>query len=180
MRTFTFPIGFAVSFLLCAAGGCSSTPPATATTPAPLPRLSKSDPVYAYVASMRDDLSRGKVDSINAVMRLNAEEAKAFWPIYQEYESELFDLGDQRMELIRQFVMAQQSERLDNARATEITDGYFRYEADRLALLKKYHGEIAKALSPLRAAQFAQIEHRVSTVVDLLIASELPFVRVAR
>src|SRR4051812_552688 len=157
MKTLALPIGITVSLLLCAAGGCTSAPPAAAATPAPLPGLSKSDPVYAYVASMRDDLSRGKVDSINAVMRLNAEEAKVFWPIYQEYEGELFELGDQRMELIRQFVTAQQSGRLDNAKATEITDGYFRNEADRLALLKKYHGEILKALSPLRAAQFAQV-----------------------
>ena len=41
---------------------------------------------------MRDDLSRGKVEIITDVMHLNANEAKVFWPIYQDYETELFAL----------------------------------------------------------------------------------------
>ena len=110
-------------------------------------------------------------------MRLNAEEAKVFWPLYQEYETELFNLGDQRLEIIRQFAQAQQSGQFDNKRAAELMDGYFRHEADRLELLRKYAATISKELSPFRAAQFAQIEHRVSTVIDLIIASELPLVR---
>ena len=35
----------------------------------------------------------------------------------------------------------------------------------------------AKLLSPVRAAQFAQIEHRVGTVIDLVIAAHLPLIQ---
>jgi hypothetical protein len=128
----------------------------------------------AYLKSMRDDLSRGKVGIINDVMQLNAEEAKTFWPIYEEYESELFELGDQRVAAIRQFANDIRDHRLDDSEASKLAEQYFDYESKRLELLKKYHGEIAKSLSPVRAAQFAQIEHRVGTVVDLMIASEIP------
>ena len=50
-------------------------------------------------------------------------------------------------------------------------------ETDRLGLLKKYHELIANKLSLLYAIQFLQIEHRVNTVIDLMIASELPLFR---
>ena len=56
--------------------------------------MSKSDAVNKYVEAMRQDLSRGKVEIINRVMQLSAAESKVFWPIYQEYESELFELGE--------------------------------------------------------------------------------------
>jgi hypothetical protein len=158
---------------LAVISGCASKPPVTSTG---LPGISKSDPVYQYVAAMRDDLSAGNVELITDVMHLSAAEAKVFWPIYHDYEAQLFELGDQRLELIKQFTAAQQAGKLDDTKAAELMDGYFKFEAARLALVKNYHAEISRALSPLHAAQFAQIEHRTGTVIDLLIASELPLV----
>jgi hypothetical protein len=148
--------------------------PAASATPAAASGVPRSDVLNAYVRSMRDDLSRGKVGIINDVMQLNADEAKAFWPIYEEYESELFELGDQRMAAIRQFATDIRDNRLDDSEASKLADQYFDYESKRVELLKRYHGEIAKRLSPVRAAQFTQIEHRVGTIVDLMIASEFP------
>jgi hypothetical protein len=139
--------------------------------------LAPDDPVRAYVDAMRDDLSHGKVDTITRMMHLSAAESAVFWPIYQDYETELFALGDQRVELIRQFIAWQQSEVPDANRASELADGYFHLEAARLDLTKKYHATIAKELSPLRAAQFTQVEHRAGTVIDLLIASQMPLIK---
>src|SRR5215207_1656158 len=122
--------------LLVLAVGCASQPPAAQP---PLKTLAPDDPVRVYVDAMRDDLSRGKVDTITQVMNLSAAESKVFWPIYQDYETELFVLGDQRLELIRQFIAWQQSAAPDDKRASELADGYFRLEAARLDLTKKYH-----------------------------------------
>lgn len=170
-------ISSTVALLLVAvAAGCETTPP-PAAQPAPLERLSKSEPVYKYVEAMRADLSRGKVAIFTDVMQLSATESKVFWPIYQDYEAELFDLGDQRLELIRRFANAQGGNALRDKEAAELSDGYFRFESARLELVKKYNGIIAKQLSPLHAAQFTQIEHRMGTVIDLLIAAELPLVQ---
>jgi hypothetical protein len=181
-KTFTASLGLIMAALAC---GCASNQEAQPAAPEQSPAASampaaastgapRSDVLNAYVRSMRDDLSRGKVSLINDVMQLNADEAKVFWPIYQEYESELFELGDQRVAAMRQFANDIRDKRLDDSEATRLADQFFDYETKHLALLKKYHGEIAKQLSPVRAAQFAQIEHRVGTVVDLMIASEIP------
>ena len=133
--------------------------------------------IDAYVAVMRADLSDGKLQIIDSVMHLSNDEAKVFWPIYQDYESELFDLGDQRIVLMRRFAAAQKAGKLDARDATELADGYFKFEQARLDLQKKYHGIIAKDLSPVRAAQFTQIEHRVGTIIDLAIAAEMPLIQ---
>src|SRR5215212_2127769 len=62
--------------------------------PAPSARIPRDPVLDAYVGSMRADLSCGKVHIIGGVMNLGNDEAKVFWPIYQDYESELFELGD--------------------------------------------------------------------------------------
>jgi hypothetical protein len=160
--------------------GCASNAPKTpAPTPAiaTKPALSRDPVIDAYVGAMRADLSDGKVQTINSVMKLSDDEAKLFWPIYEEYESELFDLGDQRVALIRRFAAAQGSGQLAQGDATTLADDYFNFEQQQLDLKKKYHGIIAKELSPVRAAQFAQIEHRVGTIIDLMIAAELPLIQ---
>jgi hypothetical protein len=181
-----------------AAVGCASHPPQlsseagaasgdrpVAATPAAVVRAATDaggtgteDPVERYLRAARADLSRGKVQIITSVMSLSASEAKVFWPIYEDYEQELFDLGDERLALIRRFAAAQRNGALDDdGNARDIAAAFFDLQARQLELLKKYFAIIADKMSPVRAAQFAQVEHRVNTVVDLMIAAEVPLVR---
>ena len=141
------------------------------------PQARRGDTVYQYVDAMRADLSDGKTQLINEIMKLSRDESEKFWPIYHDYEDELFALGDRRVEAARQFVKAQVAESFDNAQAAKLADQWFDFESRRLELLRKYHDQIASELSGERAAQFLQIEHRVGTVTDLMLASELPLIR---
>jgi hypothetical protein len=137
----------------------------------------RDDPVRDYVTNLRGELSNGKANLINQVMNLSVEEAKVFWPIYYEYEKELFELGDRRLEMIKQFVTAHKDKALDNAQAKTMVADWFQLQTDRLELFKKYNKLISKELSAVRAAQFVQIEHRVNTTIDIMIASELPLIQ---
>jgi hypothetical protein len=61
------------------------------------------DSLRAYVDALRADLSNGKVKTINDVMKLSDEEARVFWPISKDYEDELFENGDRRVALIKEY-----------------------------------------------------------------------------
>jgi hypothetical protein len=133
-----------------------------------------ADPVQAYVNAVRVELSAGKVNLINDVMKMSAKEAAAFWPLYHQYEVELFEIGDRRLELIERLVSAHRAESLDDSEAKAMASDYFKLSTARMELFRKYHDLIATDLSPIRAIQFVQVEHRVNTVIDIMIASELP------
>lgn len=137
----------------------------------------QEDPVRDYITAVRAELSDGKAGLISDVMRLSNKEAEIFWPIYHKYENELFKLGDRRLEMIEQFVVAHNDKALDNAKAETMTVDWLQLQADHLELFKKYHNVISKKLSAVRAAQFIQVEHRVNTVIDIMIASELPLIK---
>lgn len=140
------------------------------------PVMGSSEDLQSLVELFRSDLSAAKKETIIAAMQLSADEAAVFWPIYRAYEVELANLGDQRLAVITQFVTAQRAGQLDDARAREISEKSFHYYQQRFELWKKYHARIAEALSAVRAAQFLQVEHQVSLLIDLGIASEMPLV----
>ncbi len=161
------------------ATGCASKPveKQPMSNPDSMGILPRDSQVHAYVDAMREDLSRGKVKIITATMSLSADEAKIFWPIYQQYEVELHALADRRVDVIQRLSETSPDARITADSATKLAGEYFAFEASRNDLLKKYHAELSKQLSPVRAAQFVQIEHRVNTLIDLLIASEIPILQ---
>jgi hypothetical protein len=136
-----------------------------------------ADPVQTYVDAIRMSLVDGKANLIDTTMRLSDGDAEVFWPLYVDYEVDLFEIGDRRLDLIQWFVAAHRADILDDREAAQMAAEWFEQETARLELLKKYHGLVADALSPRHAIQFVQIEHRVNTVIDLMIASQLPLFR---
>lgn len=135
------------------------------------------DPVVDnYIDRLRSDLKSGKVGVYNQVMQLTDEEARVFWPVYLDYEKELFAWGDRRVSLAKEFVDAQVTQTWTDKKAEEFARKWFRLQEDRLNLWRKYYKRIAKELSPVRAAQFVQIEHEFFLVIDLDLASRVPLI----
>jgi hypothetical protein len=53
---------------------------------------------------------------------------------------------------------------------------WFKGQRARLDLIERYHRKIEKALSPIQAGQYLQIENQLGIFIDMTIASEMPLV----
>jgi hypothetical protein len=135
-----------------------------------------NDNINNYLQLLRSDMNSIKVELINSIMKLSAEDAKKFWPIYHDYENELDKLAIDRAELITEFVQTHKDGSFDNSKAKDMARRWFKTQRGRLDLLEKYHGQIELALSPVTAGQFLQIENQLGLFVDVTIASEMPTV----
>ena len=71
------------------------------------PTAPVSDNIYNYLQLLRSDVNSAKVELVNRIMKLSAEDAKKFWPIYRDYENELGKLAINRAELIAEFVQSE-------------------------------------------------------------------------
>jgi hypothetical protein len=143
-------------------------------TAAPVAKV--DDNIYNYLQLLRSDFNSAKVEIIDRIMKLSAEDAKKFWPMYRAYENELGTQAIRRAELITEFVQSHKDGTFDNARAKDMAKRWFKVQRARLDLIQKYHGRIAKALSPIQAGQFLQIENQLAIFVDITIAGEMPLV----
>jgi hypothetical protein len=145
--------------------------------PAPTVRAAAvNDNIYNYLQLMRSDMNSLKVDLVNSIMKLSAEDAKKFWPVYRDYENELGKLAVNRAELVAEFVQCHKDGSFDNTKAKDMAKRWFKSQRARLDLLEKYHGKIEKVLTSVQAGQFLQIENQMGLFIDVTIASEMPTV----
>jgi len=171
MKTFTPMNSIKLAVLLAV------TPLLGAVAPA-APSAEVNDNIYNYLQLMRSDVNSLKVELVNSIMKLSAEDAKKFWPIYRNYENELGKLAINRAELVTEFVQSHKDGTFDNAKARDTAKRWFKSQRARLDLLEKYHAKIEKALTSVQAGQFLQIENQIGLFIDVAIASEMPTVGV--
>jgi hypothetical protein len=125
---------------------------------------------------VRADLRAEKIVIIAQAMRFNDTEAAIFWPLYRKYEVELSKLEDLRVRVIQEY--ADKYASLGDADVKAMAETMFDYNARLVKLKKKYFKEFNKVLPPLTVVKFFQLEHRLDLLVDLKLASELPFLLV--
>ena len=83
-------------------------------------------------------------------------------------------MGMRKVALIGQFAALWAGGSIDQKTWDTLAQKWFKNMQDRLDLWKKYHKKISKAVSPMRAAQFLQVEHQMALLIDVNIASEMP------
>ncbi len=135
-----------------------------------------TDDARAYFEVLRSDFNSGKVRIVNNAMKLTEAEADQFWPIYRSYEQDLAPIGDRKLALIREFLANHNAGTLNDEKSKELAAKWLENAQDRLDLWKKYHARISERISPVRAAQFLQVENQMALFLDLCIASEMPLI----
>jgi hypothetical protein len=147
--------------------------PGCATSEKPKVPLT-ADNARAQLEVLRSDFNTTKIRTLNEVMKLTAPEAEKFWPIYRAYEQELAAVGDRKIALLQDFMAHHRAGMLTDENSKAMAGQWLQNVQDRLDLWKKYHQQISEAVSPVRAAQFLQVENQMAIFVDLNIASEMP------
>jgi len=129
----------------------------------------------ANLELLRSDLKTQKVAILTEGMGLTDAQSGIFWPIYRKYDAELTTLNDKRIAVIKDY--AQNYDQMTAAKADDLTNRTFAFFEDRLKLQKKYCKEFSKALSPILAGRFMQIERSIDTMVDFQIQAQIPLVK---
>jgi hypothetical protein len=128
--------------------------------------------IQAYVELLRSDVRQQKAEMVGTVMQLSAADAAKFWPIYNEYDTELSKLNDLRVANIREY--ASTYSQMTDQKADELIRKALKYHQQRSELLATYYERIRLALGGITAARFIQVEDQLLLIIDLQIDSGLP------
>ncbi len=110
-------------------------------------------------------------------MQLSESEAKAFWPVYERYQDELFLLRMRTLKLIRDY--AGSYEKMTDDAARKLLNEYMTIEALGLKLRKAYLPKFSKVLSPVKTARYYQIENKIQAALYYELARNIPLVEAA-
>ena len=124
---------------------------------------------------LRKDIRSQKKQLIAQNLKLTDTEATKFWPIYDQYTSELVKVNDRKYKAIQDY--AQKFGSLNDAEAQSLAKQALDVDAAAAQLRLKYLPIFAQAVGGVKAATFSQLDRRISMMIDLQLASRLPLVQ---
>ena len=110
-------------------------------------------------------------------MQLTEAEAKAFWPVYEQYQDELFLLRARTAKLIKDY--AEGYEKMTNDNAKKLLDELMVIEGLGPKLRQAYLPKFRKALPEMKVVRYYQIENKIYAVLLYELARNIPLVKTA-
>jgi len=123
---------------------------------------------------LRSNIQQDKNAIIADNMRFTDAESSAFWPVYQDYAHDQHAIADKRLQLIKDY--AKSMDVMDDAKARDLTQRMIGIEDETLNLRKAYWPKFEKAVGAKRAAKFYQVDNRLTLMINVQLASEIPLV----
>ncbi len=105
-------------------------------------------------------------------MDFTEAEAKAFWPVYEKYQEELFQVNQRGAKLVLAYAAVYQT--LTDEQATKIVDEYYDLQDERLATIKKMAADVGKVLPGKKAFRYMQVESKLTAIARYELAKEIP------
>ncbi|MGZ3608196.1 MAG: hypothetical protein ACXWMI_12705 [Syntrophales bacterium] len=108
-------------------------------------------------------------------MQLSEAEAKAFWPVYNQYQAELFLLRTRTVQLIKDYAAAYQQ--MTDSTAKKLLDEFMAIETLRMQLGKAYLPKFRKVLSDVKVLRYYQIENKINAALYYELAASIPLIK---
>jgi hypothetical protein len=104
---------------------------------------------FAQHRPEREKIKALKIAHLNDRLELSAEEAKAFWPVYDAFEKKIREIRRTQFQSYRKKI--KNSDNTTDAEAQELFDNLMQLEINRIDQLKKYFTEFSAILGAKRA-----------------------------
>ena len=111
-------------------------------------------------------------------VQLTETEAKAFWPVYDQYQDELFLLRSRTAKLIKDYADAY--DKMNNDTAKKLLDEFMTIEALGPKLRQAYLPKFRKALPETKVVRYYQIENKIQAALFYELAANIPLMKAAQ
>lgn len=165
------PLLLISSFVLALSASAQDATPHITTRPVAdnSPSITDED-----IQMLRKDIRSQRKQIIAANMNLSESEAEKFWPVYEQYISDLVKLNGTKYALIKQYIQTRGA--LTDTEAETAVSQWVTVDQSVAELRRKYIPLFRKVLSPKNTALFYQLDRRVQLMIDLQLASSIPMI----
>jgi Spy/CpxP family protein refolding chaperone len=125
---------------------------------------------------MREKVKADKKLMVAANMQLTESEAKAFWPVYEEYQKDLGAINQRIVKLIESYAADYKANTLTDEKAKKLIDELVAIEQAEAGLRASYVPKLSKVLPLKKVARYLQIENKVRAMVKYELAGGVPLV----
>jgi hypothetical protein len=127
------------------------------------------------IQGIRTDIREVAKEIVAENMVLTPDEAKIFWPLYDEYMLEVAVLGDQEVKLTEEYML--NFYLMEDKTADNLLDDVLNLERDKQSLKSEYIRKMKKVLPSKVVGRFYQIERRLNLLIDAEKVSRMPMLK---
>jgi len=124
---------------------------------------------------LRKDLRSKRKQLIAANLKLTDTEAAKFWPVYDQYVTELIAINDKKFGLIQDY--ADNWGRVTNEQSLLFSRQWLDMDIQTAQLRQKYVPIVSKVLDGKKTGTFFQLDRRIAMMMELQVASQMPLVQ---
>ena len=124
---------------------------------------------------LRQDLRAQRKKLIAANLKLSEEEAAKFWPVYDQYVTELIAINDRKFAVIQEY--ADNWGAFTNDQSLLFIRQWADFDIQLAQLRQKYVPMVAKVLDGKKTATFMQLDRRIAMMLELQVVSQMPLVQ---
>lgn len=124
---------------------------------------------------LRQDIRSQRKQLIAANLSLTDQEATKFWPVYDQYVSELIAINDRKFGLIQEY--ADNYGKLTNEQSLSFIQRWLDADIQVAQLRQKYVPVVSKVLDGKKSATFFQLDRRIAMMIELQLSSQMPIVQ---
>ena len=125
---------------------------------------------------LREKIKADKKLLVAANMELTESEAKAFWPVYEQYQKDLDAINQRIGKLIQSYAADYQARTLTDEKAKKLVDEMAAIEQAEAGLWTSSVPKLRKVLPERKVARYLQIENKIRAVVKYELAGQVPLV----
>jgi len=133
-----------------------------------------AQPTKDEITYMQSLWGMQKRDIVKEHMKITSADSSAFWSLYEKYEDSRKELGKERINTIVDY--AQNYGSLTDVKADELIMKMLANNTKFLDLLNNTYNQMKTSVSPLKAAQFVQLESYLDAVLKIAIQDEIPLI----
>jgi hypothetical protein len=128
-----------------------------------------------YVEMLKKDIQENSKKIVADNLNLTDEQAKIFWPMYDEYDAAYDKLVDERVKVIEEYMMNYYG--LDEETGKELISRSMELKEKAVDIQKEYINKMMEDLPVSVVGKFFQIDNRIAAIIDIARMANLPLIR---
>ncbi len=142
-----------------------------------VPLVAAEQPSNSDMQILLEKVKADKKLLVAVNMELSDAEAKKFWPVYDAYQVQLGKLNERIAVLIADYAADYKNASMTDAKAKKMISEMVAIDQAGAAMKKSFVPKLYKALPPVKAARYLQIENKIRAALNFEIAAAVPLVK---
>jgi len=126
--------------------------------------------------ALQAEIGQGKRAFVEEQLKLTADEAAKFWPVFDEHQAALAKFNKRRLDNIIAYARVYNAGTVSDADANTLAKEALALEKDEAAQLERTYNKLKNVVPAVKAVRYLQLESKLRAFVRVEQAAQIPYV----